>query len=83
MYHVVNKPRLYIIRLHPKESSSCRRLSLLHTVTAGGARALATRWWRWRGGACVRVCHRTCCTRAVITEHASSQTRREISVKSG
>jgi hypothetical protein len=84
MYHVVNKPRLYIIRLHPKghqaaDGCHCYTLSQLGGAGPSGR----------RDGSGVVARRRLCASmppyllRAVITEHASSQTRREISVKSG
>jgi hypothetical protein len=81
MYHVVNKPRLYIIRLHPKDQAAdgCHCYTLSQLGVRGPSR---------RDGSGVVARRRLCASmppyllRAVI-EHASSQTRREISVKSG
>jgi|EP01047_Picozoa_sp_COSAG01_P003909 hypothetical protein len=84
MYHVVNKPRLYIIRLHPKDQAAADGCHCGHTLSQLGVRGPSR-----RDGSGVVARRRLCASmppyllRAVITEHASSQTRREISVKSG
>jgi hypothetical protein len=83
MYHVVNKPRLYIIRLHPKDQAAADGCHCGHTLSQLGVQGP-------RGAMDLALARRRLCAsmppyllRAVITEHASSQTRREISVKSG